>query len=1009
MTKQLSILSQDEINNLYSLPKFDPESRANYFQLNEQETAAMKQYGRALTRLYFILQLGYFKAKTQFFVFDLEEVSSDSRYVSKHYFPEHILRLQGRISKPTRLMQQQVILTISGYKVADKKIRKALLDKAEKLARIHSKPIYIFREIMNYLEQQKILLPGYSVMQKHIIAQGLIHERQRLEAFIDKHLSQEDSERLENLLENKSMGIYLLTYLQQEPNSFMYYQMRSQMLRKKHMKQIHELAQKLIPKMEISNENIRYYSSLAGHYSVYKLNRMKRKMVYIYLICFAYSRYRHINDSMVEAFKHYVRSYETEAEAWSKQSIYTYQLEGMKQLSKVPQILKLFTDQKIEDSLHFGLVRKKAFKILAKNFFLTLSDYITKNSLDKKELKWVFYESIPRQISLNLRSLFMNLHFEALAGHTHLLNATKKLKELLSKSKPLTKVSPELFPCQFIAPHLKKYLYKNGILQVKRYEFLLLRSLRNKIESGDIFIPESFGFKSFDQDLISKSYWEANKTDIIARLDLPKLKQSPKEILSELESKLEQKFKKVNDAILKGKNEYVKITGQKADGSHKWQLDYPKISDKVNHSFFDQFSSIPIASLMDWVDQQTGFLAQFSHILGKNVSQKIPKHQLIASILALGTNHGVGKMGQISDLTSQQLRTARSNFLRAETLEKANIKIVNATSRLPMFKYYNIEEDVVHSSSDGQKFKTQFHTFNSRYSPKYFGLGKGISDYTLVANHIPVNARIIGAHEHESYFVFDLLFNNQTQIQPEIHSTDTDGTNQVNFAILDFFGYQFAPRYKSISSKAKILYTFKHPNQYDQGYLLKSTRKIKLKLIEEEWDNIQRIIASLALKTTTQSTIIKKLAAYARNNRTRKALVEYDKILKTIYLLEYIDSPSLRRNVQKALNRGEEYHQLKRHIFYVHGGKFRVHTMQEQQLIADCTHLIANVIIYYNTWLLSQNLSKNQKGGDEIEIEKIKKIAPVAWQHVNVYGTYKFTTMEFPLEFEQILENATAP
>jgi hypothetical protein len=38
----------------------------------------------------------------------------------------------------------------------------------------------------------------------------------------------------------------------------------------------------------------------------------------------------------------------------------------------------------------------------------------------------------------------------------------------------------------------------------------------------------------------------------------------------------------------------------------------------------------------------------------------------------------------------------------------------------------------------------------------HFGLKKGVSAYTLVANHVPINARIIGTHEHESHFVFDL-------------------------------------------------------------------------------------------------------------------------------------------------------------------------------------------------------------------------------------------------------------
>jgi len=153
------------------------------------------------------------------------------------------------------------------------------------------------------------------------------------------------------------------------------------------------------------------------------------------------------------------------------------------------------------------------------------------------------------------------------------------------------------------------------------------------------------------------------------------------------------------------------------------------------------------------------------------------------------------------------------------------------------------------------------------------------------------------------------------------------------------------------------------------------------------------------------STIIKKLSSYTRNNRTHQALIEYDKILKTLYILEYIDSPSLRRNVQKALNRGEGYHQLKRHIFYVHGGKFRVHTVQEQQVIANCTHLIANVIIYYNTWLLSNLLEQYEKNGDKKTLERIKKISPIAWQHINVYGTYKFTSPPVPTDVATLLKN----
>jgi len=76
-----------------------------------------------------------------------------------------------------------------------------------------------------------------------------------------------------------------------------------------------------------------------------------------------------------------------------------------------------------------------------------------------------------------------------------------------------------------------------------------------------------------------------------------------------------------------------------------------------------------------------------------------------------------------------------------------------------------------------------------------------------------------------------LLYNNDTDIKPDIHSTDSHGINQVNFAILDMFGYQFAPRYKNISSKAKTIYSFQQPSVY-KDYLLKPIRKIDNELIE---------------------------------------------------------------------------------------------------------------------------------------------------------------------------------
>src|SRR5258708_26173718 len=83
-------------------------------------------------------------------------------------------------------------------------------------------------------------------------------------------------------------------------------------------------------------------------------------------------------------------------------------------------------------------------------------------------------------------------------------------------------------------------------------------------------------------------------------------------------------------------------------------------------------------------------------------------------------------------------------------------------------------------------------------------------------------------------------------------------------------------------------------------------------LIVKEWPNIQRILASLAQKDVTQATIVRKLSSYARQNQTKKALWELDHIRQTIHILDFIDDLELRQSVQKALNRGEAYHRMRR-------------------------------------------------------------------------------------------------
>lgn len=1004
-SKRLKILSKNEIQTIFELPNFTHDERLLYFSLTEKEKEFLNQSRSINTQIYFVLQLGYFKARHTFFTFEFENVSEDVEYVWQTYFVDQKIDLVQNVAKNTRIKQQKFILGQYRYQWCGKQQRKLITEKARQFARISVKPIYIFREIISFIESENIVLPGYSLLQD-IVGQAITFEETRLTDLLKKYLRPADVNLLETLLMD-SDNFYEITQLKREPKDLRLNEIKREIERAGKLREIYQLSKKLLPKLEIPNQSIIYYASLVLFYSVYKLKRFSQYVIYLYLLCFVHQRYQRVNDNLITSFIYRFRQYTDQAKEDAKDRISSIKLETNQDIGKAPQVLKLFTDQQISPETPFGKVRQKAFQILSPEAINRVAEQIIhEQKFDETELRWESLEEMSQQIKINLRPILTSVDFIASTTETPLLKAVDFLRQKILTNKSLPQIPSEDFPISFISEIQRRSVFefdkKTKLKKIipDRYEFLVYRLLRDGLEAGEIYCRDSIRFRSFEDDLIDDKQWQ-NRDLLIKNANLPILQNSISNHLGFLKETLEKKIEQVNQRIISAENKHLVF--QKANAQNRWVLEYPPKIDGINDSFFDSISQMNLNNVLRFVHWQTGFMDSFEHLVGRYVKKNIDETFIIASLMAWGTNIGLGKMGNISDLDFQTLKMTSENFIRPETLQNANDLVSNAIARFPVFRYYDINE-IVHSSSDGQKFETKLPTFNARHSPKYFGLQKGIVAYSLVANRIPVNARIIGANEHESHYVFDLLFNNTTDVQPEIHSTDTHGTNQVNFALLHLFGYQFAPRYKDIyDTVTKSLYSFKHPNHY-ADLPLKPIRKINTRLIISEWENIQRILLSLAIKETTQHIITAKLSSYTRKNRTKRALWEYENIIKSLYLLDYVDSPPLRRNVQRALNRGENYHQLKRAISYANFGKLKFRSEYEQNIWSECSRLIANCILYYNISIISQTIKRREEINSDEEINFLKQISPTAWQHINFLGRYEFGKMDDLINIDEIVD-----
>ncbi|HOV58731.1 MAG TPA: Tn3 family transposase, partial [Rhodanobacteraceae bacterium] len=89
-------------------------------------------------------------------------------------------------------------------------------------------------------------------------------------------------------------------------------------------------------------------------------------------------------------------------------------------------------------------------------------------------------------------------------------------------------------------------------------------------------------------------------------------------------------------------------------------------------------------------------------------------------------------------------------------------------------------------------------------------------------------------------------------------------------------------------------------------------------------------------------------------------------------------------------------------IAYINSGKFRVQTEEQQRLWNDCSRLIANAIIYYNTVLLSKIYDRKLEANALDEIAVLKSISPVGWRHTNLFGNLEFSESDRVIDLDSI-------
>lgn len=578
---------------------------------------------------------------------------------------------------------------------------------------------------------------------------------------------------------------------------------------------------------------------------------------------------------------------------------------------------------------------------------------------------------------------FLNeLVFRAAPSARELFAGIEFLRELATKK---VKLIPEDAPRGFVSKRWAPLVFTEAGIDPVFYELCVLSKLKDALRSGDIWVEGSRQFKNFDDYLLPLHTFQERKN---TGLGLPAV-TDPGTYLQERLEFLNEQLALVDQMAAADELPEASINtlGLK---TAPLETIVPEAAKALINQVSGMLPRIPITSLLLEVDSKTGFTNDFPHL--KTGAQAKDKTLLLTAILADGINLGLTKMSEAcSTATYSKMLRTQSMHIRDETYSAALATLVNAQNQHPFAQHWGAGST---SSSDGQRFRTSSKAeATGHVNPKY-GASPGKLIYTHINDqYAPYHAKLVNVGVRDATYVLDGLLHHEPDQKILEHYTDTAGFTDHVFALTTLLGFRFAPRIRDLDTTR--IYTPNKTKYSTLESIIGGT--IDVEHLKAHWPEILRLAASIKQGTVTASLMLRKLGAYPRQNGLAKALREYGRLERTLFILDWAQNPDLRRRVTAALNKGEARNALARAVFFNRLGEIRDRSFEQQNYRASGLTLLTAAIVYWNTIYLDHAIEnlKNQPTQDP-DPDLLRHLSPLGWEHLNLTGNYTWRNTTKP-------------
>jgi TnpA family transposase len=573
---------------------------------------------------------------------------------------------------------------------------------------------------------------------------------------------------------------------------------------------------------------------------------------------------------------------------------------------------------------------------------------------------------------------FLALPFTSETGHDDLVRAIELVRQL---DRGNLKTLPEDAPTGFVPASWRAVLRDDrGRLRRSVWETALALAIRDALRSGDLHLPGSRRHAGFWSLVLDESLWAAARPTAYTDLGLP---DRPADHLTELTRTIEHAAGTFAAGLVT--NDFAGLDQGDLRLHRPDALPLTPEVRRLRREIESRMPRVRIEDILLDIDRRCSFSRAFRPLAGYEPRAQDTYRALLASVIAHGTNLGLTAMGDsVEELTAADLQQTSRWLVRDATVKAANAQIIKALHRLDFAALWG---DGRLSSSDGQRFRAPPGTLIGAYHPRYFGhYDKAVTVYTHLSDRLGVfSTQVISCAPREATYVLDGLLDNDTTLEPRLHTTDTHGFTEPLWGLCHLLGIDFMPRLKDLADQrlwrpeATVV-----PNAVTNLF----AGTLDTTLIVEQWDQLVRIAASLKARTAPAHVVLQRLTASGPNDRVAKALTALGRLIKTRNILRYLHDAPFRQLIQAQLNRGESRHALARWLFFANQGEFRTSDYEMIMNKASCLSLLSNAVVLWNTVQMEGIVTDLRAAGMTIADADLAHVWPLQRRHVVPSGVY---------------------